>query len=223
MVERAAKMAFAGGAMVFPGGRIDPADQVMGAAADWSDQAARIAAIRETLEETGIAVGLSPQPSPSLAIVLQDALIASQPFAELLATHGLGLDLSALTPFARWRPAFQHVRRFDTIFFVARAPTGDWIPRPQPGECEAALWIGGSDVLGQIGRGEARAIFPTLRNLERLALFADFDAIRANADAFPVSIITPWIEERDGLSHICIPADAGYPVASEPLSSAVRA
>ena len=57
IVERAAGMAFAGGALVFPGGRIDPGDHALGAAlpGDADENAARVAAIRETIEEAGVA------------------------------------------------------------------------------------------------------------------------------------------------------------------------
>ena len=220
IVERAAGMAFAGGALVFPGGRIDESD--IGLAAASRDNAAKIAAIRETLEETGIAVGLNPPPSPALAAEIQEALIAGAAFAGLIAKHELSLELADLSLFARWKPAFQHARRFDTCFFVARAPAGEWLPRPQAGECEAALWLSAAEVLARIGRGEASAIFPTVRNLERLAAQVDFAAIRADALAHPVETITPWIEQRGGVPHIIIPDHLGYPVTSEPLSSATR-
>ena len=221
IVERAAGMAFAGGALVFPGGRIDASDAAL-AAGSWED-AAKIAAIRETLEETGVAVGLVPVPAPAVAADLQDALIAGEPFAELIAAGGHVLDLAALTLFARWKPTFKHARRFDTCFFIARAPLGEWRPRPQAGECEDALWLSAAEVLQRIGRGEASAIFPTLRNLERLAAHKDFDAIRADAQTHPIETITPWIEQRDGVPHIIIPDNLGYPVTSEPLASATRA
>jgi len=219
IVERAAGMAFAGGALVFPGGRIDNSDATLGGS---REDAAKIAAIRETLEETGIAVGLAPVPTPALAADMQEALIAGQPFDGLIAAHGLTFNLEALTLFARWKPAFKHARRFDTCFFVARAPIGDWLPRAQAGECEDALWLSATEVLARIGRGEASAIFPTMRNLERLAAHRDFNAVRADALAHPVETITPWIEEREGVPHIIIPDNLGYPVTSEPLSSATR-
>jgi len=221
IVERTAAMAFAGGALVFPGGRIDDIDAALGAGS--SEAAAKIAAIRETLEETGVAVGLAPVPTPALAADLQAALIAGKPFAGLIAAHGIALDLEALTLFARWKPAFHHARRFDTRFFIARAPSGEWLPRPQAGECEDAQWLSAAEVLDRISRGEASAIFPTLRNLERLAAHRDFAAIHADAHAHPVETITPWIEERDGVAHIIIPDHLGYPVTSEPLASATRA
>lgn len=220
MVERSQSMAFAGGAIVFPGGRIDAADESL---APGFEMAARVAAIRETLEESALAVGLLPQPSPELAIELQQQLQQDKDFNGVLEGYELTLQLDALTPFARWKPAFRHARIFDTLFLLARAPAGDWQPRPQPGECEAAFWLTAAEALARIERGEASAIFPTKRNLERLAQFASFDDAISDAAAFPVETITPWVEDVAGEPHVRIPADLGYPVTSEPLATAFRA
>lgn len=220
MVERAQGMAFAGGAIVFPGGRIDAADAAI---AEGFEGSARVAAIRETLEESAVAVGLKPQPGPGLAIQLQRALHDGAEFAALLDAHGLSLDLDALTPFARWKPAFRHARIFDTLFLLAEAPAGDWQPCHQPGECEAAFWISAAQALAMIERGEARAIFPTKRNLERLAQHESIAEARADAAAHPIECITPWIEEMDGAPHVRIPDGLGYPVVAEPLATAFRA
>ena len=65
--------------------------------------------------------------------------------------------------------------------------------------------------------GSDHAIFPTKRNLERLARFATIDEARADAALHSLDTIIPWVEERDGEPHVCIPADRGYPVTSEPL------
>src|SRR5690242_14780316 len=122
MVERAGGMAFAAGAWVFPGGRIDEADRRLGE--QKGIDPAAVAALRETIEETAVPAALSPTPDASAARALQDALIADESFAGLLQSHGLELDASALTPFARWVPKFHAVRRFDTLFFIARCPDG---------------------------------------------------------------------------------------------------
>src|SRR5438309_5428188 len=76
MVERAGGMAFAAGALVFPGGRIDDADRRLAEA--MRIDAATVAAIRETLEETAVPVGLAPLPDPALARALQDNLVADR-------------------------------------------------------------------------------------------------------------------------------------------------
>ena len=222
MVERTARMAFAGGAMVFPGGRIDEQDRRLAQAHDEPDAAFRIAAIRETIEESGIPTGLRPAPGQELAAALQDRLHAGACFEDLLAGHGLSLRLDALTPFARWKPAFHQARIFDTIFFIAEAPAGDWQPRPQEGECENVEWLSAREVLDRVSRGEASAIFPTVRNLERLARFDSIAAARADALAHRVETITPWIADHDGEPHLFIPEGLGYPVTREPLASVRR-
>src|SRR5690606_3570256 len=84
MVERAAAMSFAGGALVFPGGRVDPGDHALAATMDGDpdDMAARIAGVRETLEEAGVAVGIEV---PAAAVpALGERLYAGEPIAALL-------------------------------------------------------------------------------------------------------------------------------------------
>jgi 8-oxo-dGTP pyrophosphatase MutT (NUDIX family) len=220
IVERAQGMAFAAGALVFPGGRIDQADREFGNALGIDP--AMVAAVRETVEETAVPVGLAPLPSEAAATELQQALVADQPFATLLASRGLGIDVAALTPFARWVPKFHAVRRFDTLFFVARCPAGDWSPRTVEGECSGAEWLSAADVLERERRGEARLIFPTRRTLERLAQHADFEAIRADALAHPIEAISPRVEERDGEKFITIPAHLGFPITQERLDGLWR-
>jgi hypothetical protein len=153
---------------------------------------------------------------------LQDALVADEPLADLLRGKVLELDGAALTPFARWVPKFHAVRRFDTLFFIARCPDGEWEPRVIEGECAGAAWLSAAEVLDRDRRGEARLIFPTRRNLERLAQHASFDEIRADARAHPIEAVTPWVEEREGARFITIPDHLGYPVTQERLDGLWR-
>ncbi len=222
MVERASGMAFAGGALVFPGGRIDEADRRMAEALGAADGAARVAAIRETIEETAVAVAVDPLPSFEDALAMQSALVDDRPFSELLDDAGFGLDLDALTPLARWLPNFHVTRRFDTAFFIARAPAGDWRPSVIAGECSGAFWLTAADALERERGGDARLIFPTRRNLERLALHSSFEAMRADAEAHSIEPITPWVEEKLGEKFITIPDDLGYPVTREKLDGLWR-
>lgn len=222
-VTRGQGMTFAAGAIVFPGGRIDPEDALLGADWPFEDSAARVAAVRETLEESGIPAGLVPLPSPASTVGLQESLHAGAPFSRLLAEVDAELDLDALVPFTRWMPSFKHARVFDTMFYLICAPEGNWTPRFQPGECEAVEWMSAAEALVRIDAGRATAIFPTKRNLERLAQFASFDEAAADARRHPVELITPWIEEREGEKHVVIPEGLGYPVTSELLATAFRA
>lgn len=219
MVERAQGMAFAGGALVFPGGRIDDSDRTLGGSGDGP---ARIAAIRETLEETAIPVGVSPVPPLEVALHLQQQLLAERDFGALLEEHGVELYPKALTPFARWVPKFHATRRFDTLFFLAPAPGPDWQPSFVKGECTGAFWISAAEALERDRNGDARLIFPTRRNLERLALHGSFEAMREDARAHSVEPISPWVEEVDGANYITIPEGIGYPVVRERLDGLWR-
>ena len=219
MVERSEGMAFAAGALVFPGGRIDAADEQLGAKLGVSGAA--VAALRETIEETAVPVGLSPTPDRESALRLQRQ-VPEGDFGELARLAGLEIQPFALIPFARWVPAFHAVRRFDTMFYVAECPPGDWEPHVIEGECAGACWLSASEALEREQRGEARLIFPTRRNLERLALHDSFAAIRADAQAHPIDPVTPWVEERDGEKFITIPDHLGYPVTEEKLDGLWR-
>lgn len=219
MVERAKGMAFAGGAMVFPGGRIDENDRELGGD---DTAAAKVAAVRETIEETAVPVALDPKPDADLALKLQRELLADVPFSSLLDEHGLSLALDALVPFARWVPRFHATRRFDTLFFIARAPGPDWRPNVCGGECTGAFWISAREALERDRAGESRLIFPTRRNLERLALHDSFEALRADALSHAVEPISPWVEELGGENYITIPEGIGYPVTREKLDGLWR-
>src|SRR5690242_1782369 len=162
MVERAEGMAFAAGALVFPGGRIDEADREL--AQRLGVDGAVIAAIRETIEETAVPAGLASSPRPEHCLEVQAALAAGEDFAHVLDQAGIALDPAALTPFARWVPKFHAVRRFDTMFYVAASPPGDWQPSVIEGECAGAHWLAAREALAREERGEARLIFPTRRN-----------------------------------------------------------
>jgi 8-oxo-dGTP pyrophosphatase MutT (NUDIX family) len=231
VVERSAKMAFAGGAIVFPGGRIDDDDHVIAAdsryfgvahALEIDEAAARVAAIRETLEESGMAIGFSSAPAQSWIEAAQARLHARELFSTLLNEAQATLDLDPLIPFARWRPNFREARVFDTRFYIASVPAD--APEPVVDQTENVLsfWASATDLLAAADVGKVKVIFPTRRNLERLALFEDFSSAEAHARAIPVEIICPYFEDRDGERHLCIPTHLGYPVTSEVMTTVVR-
>lgn len=212
MVERAAAMAFAGGAWVFPGGRIDPGDHALAVAMGDRDLAPRLAAIRETIEEAGIAIGVAGEIAD-----LRAALAAGAALAELAP-----VDPSPLVPYARWRPDHVPVRVFDTHFFLARLPADAPAAQVDATENVRLSWMTAAAALAAADRGEATLLFPTRRVLERLAGHADVDAAFESARRWPVRLVTPWVERRGDGDWICIPDDLGYPVTAEPASRAVR-
>jgi 8-oxo-dGTP pyrophosphatase MutT (NUDIX family) len=224
IMERATTMAFAAGALVFPGGRIEEDDHVAAGflAPGLQDGAARIAAVRETIEETGVAAAMRPSPGAAALSRLRARLARGTPFAALLAEEGLTLVAEALTPFARWCPNFRETRRFDTLFYLAEAPPGADFATADETEAARTFWADAAAVLAELDAGRAHAIFPTRRNLERLARFASLEEARADAARHRVRKITPWVEERKGTKFVCIPEDAGYPITREPLETARR-
>jgi 8-oxo-dGTP pyrophosphatase MutT (NUDIX family) len=219
-VERSTAMVFAGGAVVFPGGRVDPGDYELAARyphLDPVDAAARIAAVRETIEEAGIAIGMDADVE-----ILRTALSDGTALGPLLDAHGLTLDPGALVPFARWCPNFKESRIFDTHFYLARVEAGHAVARVDATENTHLFWATAAEVLARANAGEVKIIFPTRRNLERLATLDSFEAAQAHAAAHPVEKITPWIEDRNGTQQLCIPDGFGYPITSEILERAMR-
>ena len=62
-------------------------------------------------------------------------------------------------------------------------------------------------------------------DVNRSTFYAHYDsiaALHADARAFPVEPITPWVEERDAQKFITIPADLGFPVTEEMLDGLWR-
>lgn len=226
MVERSSQMVFAGGAVVFPGGRIDPDDyalaQVLDQGMDLHDAAARIAAIRETIEETGLGIGFAEHPPRDALARVRAEMHAGAMFSELCRDAGWQFDLAALTPFTRWRPPFNERRVFDTRFYLAACDGHDHIVEVDATENRHLFWATAAQTLAMADEGKVKLIFPTRRNLERLAQFASVADALDHCAAYPARMIMPFIEERSGEPHLCIPEDYGYPVTSEPMGRAMR-
>jgi len=229
MARRAVSMAFAAGAVVFPGGAVDEADRALALASgsgtqeQMDDLAARIAAIRETIEECGLAIAASAPVGPDLVRTLRSGLDEGRGLADLIEKHGLSFDYDALAPFARWCPQVGGAKkRYDTRFYIAVAGDGHDQAIADGSETTELGWHTAQEMLERADRDEVKIIFPTRRNLERLAQFGTLDELLHHTQNQPVATISPWVEERNGEKHLCIPEDAGYPVTSEILSSAMR-
>ncbi len=225
-VERSAKMAFAAGALVFPGGRVDPDDYVLAARhpdLDLDDAASRIAAIRETLEEAGVAVGLNAKKTESEILEVRQALATGTSFSVWLDALGHMLDLSVLTPWARWLPNHPEARVFDTRFYLAAAPEDAHPATVDATENVHLFWATAAEAIAREAAGRAHIIYPTMRNLERLATVPTHELAVAHAHDFPVKIISPFKHERDGQHYLAIPTDVGYPVTEQLLSETKRA
>jgi 8-oxo-dGTP pyrophosphatase MutT (NUDIX family) len=229
MTVRSREMTFAGGMAVFPGGRVDPADYALAdtVAAEHGlapDEAAhQIAAVRETLEETGLALGLAGAIDAASAAAARAMLAETGALAPVLAAFGWRLDLAQIVPFARWFPKNENIPRvYDTRFYLADLGTGAVEVSIDASENTRLFWTTAQGALDAAAEGDIRLIFPTRRNLERLALFASFAEAKAQAEAIPVRTIMPQIVEQDGKPWLTILADAGYPVTGELLETVAR-
>ena len=240
MIERAAAMRFAGGASAFPGGAVDAADTAMaelilagdvaiatplpGLPLETADLAARIAAVREALEETGLVVGIvRPAGDATSAAEARAVLAGEGALAPVLARFGWRFDAAALVPFTRWCPP--KVGGFDTRFYLTRIDADEAADALSPDRTEVARvhWASAAAMLAAAEAGEVRLIFPTRRNLERLAAHGDFAAACADAARHPATTaIQPTEAMIAGERWLTIPAGFGYPVLGEPIATALR-
>ena len=227
MTIRSREMVFAGGMAVFPGGRVDPADFELGAMLGGElepDEAAhQIAVVRETLEETGLVIGLKGEIDAEKAQAARRFLQETGELAPVLDHFGWELELEQITPFARWYPKNENISRvYDTRFYLADLGTGAVEIAADQSENTHLFWVTAQGALDAAERGDIKLIFPTRRNLERLAQFDSYSATKAHADATPVRTIIPKIEDKSGQPMLTIMEDAGYPITSELLETVQR-
>lgn len=197
MLERHLRSDFAGGAWVFPGGRVeasdgeaghwsgvDPADLVVPLGADDERHALAflVATVRETFEEAGL---LLAHRTDGRALTRAD--LGTEPFVTArdrlndrddrfdwdawLGEQGLVLDLGALALWSWWvTPEGLH-RRFDTRFFVALAPQAQVVAHDRL-EVTDSVWATPRRALEAEEAGEVTIVYPTRKTLEQLTGYA---------------------------------------------------
>lgn len=226
MMERIKAMAFAGGAAVFPGGKVDPADFAYAAtldhALDLDEAAARLAAIRETLEEAGLALAMQGVRDPADCDAARAALHAGETLQTVCQVHNWQPDFTKLIPWARWRPPNLETRVFDTRFYLVDAGDTQLNAVVDATENRSLFWASATQVLEFSAAGRVKVIFPTRRNLERLAQFGSYIEAANHAAAYPVATVLTYVEERADGAWLCIPDGHGYPVTQEPMAQAMR-
>jgi 8-oxo-dGTP pyrophosphatase MutT (NUDIX family) len=233
MVKRHHQIDFAAGAIVFPGGKThagddDPAweDRTLG----WGGslphkRPLRIAAIREAYEEAGILLARHLDGAPfrgddRAAAAREDVGKDRRPFLDLINELDLYLDLEALTVFARWITPPISPRRFDTWFYVARAPA-DQLALCDGQETVDAEWIQPAEALRLGEAGERTVIFPTRMNLKLLAEATSAEDAMQRSKARELVTVEPKVVEKNGERVLTLPPNAGYGDIEEPLSRAM--
>jgi 8-oxo-dGTP pyrophosphatase MutT (NUDIX family) len=213
------------GASIFPGGAVDDADRSPEWAArcrGWDDARASralardagglgffVAAVRETFEEAGVLLahdggGTPVDASAAHLSAARAALNAgSEEFAAFVTRHDLVLATDELHVFSHWITPPGGPRRYDTWFFLAAAPEGEY--RHDDSELIASAWVRPADALAAADRGDIDLIFPTRKNLEALARFdRAADALSAARAADPgAALVRESVEGR----RIPLPGD----------------
>jgi 8-oxo-dGTP pyrophosphatase MutT (NUDIX family) len=232
MVVRHHQIDFASGALVFPGGKLDEGDKAPAirtrcdGAAETSDGelAIQVAAIREAFEECGV---LLARPKGSTEFVDGKRLEGMEPWrdrlhkgevpmADFLEEEDLHLACDALVPFAHWITPKMMPKRFDTYFYLAAAP-GDHLAVHDGHESVDSVWIEPATALLDAEEKRRTVIFPTRLNIEKLGRSSSVDEALAVAHKTSVVTVEPEVREIDGVSKLCIPAEADYSVTEEAM------
>lgn len=236
MVQRNHQIDFAASALVFPGGEVDPADRdpalrtACTGAEHLDDEsfAVRVSAVRETFEECGVLLArrcddgeLLPESEvrPLETRYRTDLVAGRITLRDIIASHDLSLALDVLVPFAHWiTPAFMP-KRFDTHFFLVPAPR-DQVAAHDGEESVDSIWIEPQAAVADAQAKRRPIIFPTLRNLVKLARSTNAAEAIARARSAPVVTVLPTVGKGATGPVIRIPAEADYDLTEAPLDDA---
>ena len=227
MMVRHHEIEFSSGALVFPGGSVDAGDREIiarpelyadGEGLDAAALSFRIAAIRETFEESGILLA-RPRGSKALVEAKRAASIeaghraalseAKITFASVLADTGMVLALDELVPYAHWITPEGMPKRFDTWFFLAAAPP-DQLGAHDGKESTDSIWLSPREAVAGGESGRFKLPFPTTRTLIKLGKQPDVEAALADAKGRPVVAVMPVMTRLNGGRQLRIPLEAGY-------------
>jgi 8-oxo-dGTP pyrophosphatase MutT (NUDIX family) len=227
MMVRHYEIDFASGALVFPGGSVEEGDQEIiaspelysgGEGLDANDFSFRIAAIRETFEESGILLA-HPRGSNELVDAKRAAEIEAASraalsegkttFLQVLTENGLMLAIDELVPYAHWITPTGMPKRFDTWFFLAAAPP-EQAGAHDGRESTDSIWLSPREALAGGESGRFKLPFPTTRNLIKLGKQPNVRAALQDGRSKPVMTVTPVVTRLNGGRQLRIPLEAGY-------------
>ena len=228
LVRRSDSIAFMGGAHVFPGGRVDAGDYIdhiettidgmpsaVARMPDVPPEAAtahHVAALRELFEEAGVLLArpLATRSIERLPGYRRDLLAGKVAFGEIIRTEGVRLALDELAYFAHWVTPEIETRRFDTRFFIARAPEGQ-TPVHDEGEASHSEWFDPADAIERCRAGVISLPPPTWTTLSMLARFDSVDDVMSWARRKVIPRVQPRFEKRGDRTLLFYPGDPMYP------------
>jgi len=226
------------GAFVFPGGKVDAADAELRDTHHLDESAhalhARlgeldidtataaglyVAALRETFEESGLL--LAEDLAESRAEEARARLASGMAFNALLADMALCLRVGALAPWSRWiTPPDSPNKRFDTRFFVARAPEG--LARQDDRETTEARWVQPRPALQAYWEGELSLAPPQIMTLAHLARHGSVDTVLAEARGRLPALIQPHVIREGEVRTMCYPGHEQHPVRERAMPGPLR-
>jgi 8-oxo-dGTP pyrophosphatase MutT (NUDIX family) len=241
MLRRTFNAAFASGMFVFPGGKVDDVDGVdeiaelcdgltdshasallgiaSGGLAYW------VACIRECFEEAGVL--LARHESTGDVVRFDDDATAkrfeekrenihdgSVALLDLCKREGLRLTTDDIHYVSHWITPMGEKRRFDTRFFIARAPQAQE-PLHDDGETIESFWISPQEAIERAHEKDLMLMPPTKANIEFLLPYKTADEVlQAAAEVGMPQTILPKLKiDSDGrVVGIAMPGDPEYAV-----------
>jgi 8-oxo-dGTP pyrophosphatase MutT (NUDIX family) len=228
MVQRHRNMQFMGGALVFPGGKLDPADAEAAAFATCSsdDVALRITGIREVFEECGILLAreaggggfISDDHRHEIAVRHRKRVEKGEmSMAQLAEAENIRFMTDLLVPFAHWITPRGAPRRYDTWFYMVRVPE-DHTHAHDGGESIDSVWISASTALADEVAKRREITFPTRMQLAKLGRTK---TVEAALEAARRSTIVTVLPEILG-GKLQIPPEADYDITEEEIERAMH-
>ena len=227
MMVRHYEIDFNSGALVFPGGSVDRGDHEIiarpelyagGEGLDPGALSFRIAAIRETFEESGILLArprglnslIDAKRAGEIEAINRAALCEGKTtFLKVLADNEVSLALDELVPYAHWITPEGMPKRFDTWFFLAAAPP-EQVGAHDGRESTDSIWLLPREALAGGESGRFKLPFPTTRNLIKLGKQPNVQAALDDARGKPIVTVMPVMTKLNGGRQLRIPRDAGY-------------
>jgi 8-oxo-dGTP pyrophosphatase MutT (NUDIX family) len=245
LLKRHAASSVLGGAFVFPGGKLDVADahpdllqrldrtptalhKQLGEADLPEGKAASlfVAALREAFEESSVLLAHSAagQSHADTLAAARDHLSQGMAFNPLLAQLNLTLHTDALVPWSRWiTPRVPSVtnKRFDTRFFLARAPT-DQIAAHDNHETTESVWLAPREALTRYWAGQIELAPPQIMSLSHLNRYDSAASALAAARSQKPPTIQPEPFDQEGMRVICYPGDERHSMPERALPGPTR-
>jgi 8-oxo-dGTP pyrophosphatase MutT (NUDIX family) len=224
---------FAAGALVFPGGKVDPTDAALAAISRGLSDLTRpapelyVAGVRETFEECGMLLARQRRSERLLNRAELKAAVArhgggAKGFTSIAAEGEVELATDLLVPFAHWITPVDRPKRYDTHFFLAPAPE-DQEPIVDGHEATELAWVRPADAIRDSEEKRINLVFATRMNLMLLGESRSLAEAMERARARRIVTVTPRIEKTALGAVLRIPAEAGYALSELPMDKVARA